>query len=77
MSDPFLLALQLLFMVHTVDGRTVHVNPEQIVSLTVPAGRLVSERVGCIVAFSDGKFLSVKEPCNEVLERMGEGHEPR
>lgn len=66
-----LFALQLLFMVHTVDERTVYVNPEQVVSLTIPAGRLVSDRIGCIVAFADGKFLSVKEMCHEVRELMG------
>lgn len=70
MTDPFLFALQLLFMVHTVDERMVYVNPEQVVSLTVPMGKLISGKVGCIVAFADGKFLSVKETCDEVRVLM-------
>lgn len=64
------VAAMALFMVHTVDDRMVYVNPEQIVSLTVPAGRLVSGNVGCIVAFADAKFLSVKETCKEVRGLM-------
>jgi hypothetical protein len=71
MIEPFFLAVMALFMVHTVDDRLVFVNPEMVVSLTVPAGRLTSPNIGCIVAFSDGKFVSVKETCHEVRELMG------
>jgi hypothetical protein len=58
-----------LFLVHTVDGRNVYVNPNSVITLTVP-GKLVTEKATCLMLLDDGKFLTVKETCDEVRKLM-------
>jgi hypothetical protein len=58
-----------LFLVHSVDGREVYVNPESVITLTVP-GKLVTEKATCLMLLNDAKFLTVKETCDEVRKLM-------
>jgi hypothetical protein len=54
-----------LFLVHTVDGRELYINPESVISLST-AGKLVTERAQCVIALNDAKFVTVREDCDEV-----------
>jgi hypothetical protein len=75
MADPVTLALHLILL-HTVDGRETLVNPEQVTSLTHKSegepNKLLVDTVQCVVGFSNGKFVSVTEHCNEVQKRLEE-----
>ena len=64
-----LATLLHLITVHQIDGRAVDINPGQIVSLAHPrpdGNRQFADQVKCLISFTDGKFLSVKETCDEV-----------
>jgi hypothetical protein len=54
-----------LFLVHTVDGRELYINPDSVISLST-AGRLVTEKAHCVIALNDAKFVTVREDCDEV-----------
>lgn len=67
------LALELIVL-HTLDGRAVHVNPKHVVSLTekiegVP-NRVMTGNVHCVVGLLDGKFISVADRCEVVRELL-------
>lgn len=74
----WLIAVQLI-TVHMVDGREVHVNPQEVTRLSDardegdPAKKVVGP-VHCIIYLSDGKYVSVAEDCSTVRELM-EGEE--
>jgi len=53
------------FLVHTVEGRELYINPESVISLSV-AGKLVTERAQCVITLNDAKFVTVRENCDEV-----------
>jgi hypothetical protein len=70
-----LLLAVLLIRVTTADGATVHINPSYVTKLypTKEAmdkgpNTLVVKGARCIITMSDGKFLSVLEPCDYVLD---------
>jgi len=71
--DPILLAMHLVLL-HTVDGRDTLVNPEQVTSLThrddVEPNKLLVDTVRCVIGFSNGKFVSVLEHCDEVQRKL-------
>lgn len=74
MSFALAAALYLLVL-HRADGGEVLVNPAQIVTLhgPTPAGtpaRLFTGAVRCAIGLSDGKWLSVVEPCEAIRERL-------
>ena len=71
---PILLAATLLIRVTTPDGAHVHINPQYITKLypTKEAmdkgpNQYVVTGVRCVITMADGKFISVKEPCDYVL----------
>lgn len=66
----FLIAVYLIVL-HRSDGGDVTINAEQVTSLrsTVGVGHLASEG-HCIVGLTDGKFVTVLEPCAEVRRRL-------
>ena len=64
------IAIELI-AVHTLDRRVVYVNPEAIVQLAEPKpegtkGKLFVDAVRCIIGLPDGKYVSVRETCDEV-----------
>jgi hypothetical protein len=66
------LALLELVVLKTVDNREVAINPKYVISLSVPkSGGTLSSSVNCVVTFTDGKFLSMKESCAEVRKQLG------
>lgn len=66
-----------LIILHRADGADVFINPAQVTSLRVTAGPLgkLAPHGHCVVGLTDGKFVSVIEPCAEV-KRLLEGRTP-
>ena len=63
-----------LFLVNTLDGRIVYVNPEQVISIAPPKDNDVfTEGVRCVISLADGKFVSARESCDDVRARMRAG----
>jgi hypothetical protein len=78
-----ILAATLLVSVTAPDGAKVHINPAFITKL-YPTKEAVDGKGGntlvvkgarCVITMSDGKFLSVLEPCDYVLNLV-EGRPP-
>lgn len=70
-----LAAALYLLVLHRADGGEVLVNPAQIVTLHGPAPRggaapLFTGAVRCAIGLSDGKWLSVIEPCEAIRARL-------
>ena len=66
--------IEVLLQLHLGDGRRVDINPATIVHLMgeSPAGhKHMSGQVKCVITFSNGKFLSVVETCEDVRAKMG------
>lgn len=67
------LALELIVL-HTIDGRDVHVNPAHVVTLTEriegAQNKVLSDKVYCVVGLLDGKFVSVAERCDSVRRQL-------
>jgi uncharacterized protein YlzI (FlbEa/FlbD family) len=53
-------------VLQTLDGRHVHINPAAIVSIHEARGRLVTDKVHCVVSLVNGKFVTVVESCDEL-----------
>jgi hypothetical protein len=70
--DFFLAAT--LFLVNTLDGRVVYINPEQVVSLAPTTNdEMFAKGVRCVIGLSDGKFVSAREDCANIQMRMIKG----
>lgn len=72
-----LIAAMSLVVLHRVDGGEVVVAPEHITSMHSKAlgsarDKLITGEVRCIVWLSDGKLLSVLEPCDRVKQLLDE-----
>jgi len=72
-----LVAGMSLVILHRVDGGAVIVAPEHITSMHAKAptnahNKLMTGEARCIVWLSDGKLLSVLEPCETVKQLMDE-----
>lgn len=63
------LVVQAFIAVHTVDDREVLLNPREIVSIT-RAGGLVTQDGNCLIGTTDGKFVTVVEPCKTVVDMI-------
>lgn len=69
-----------LIVLHNVDGTELLVNPKQIVSLqatneggargTPQQNKLIAGGHRCVIALTNGKFLSVVETCEAVVKAM-------
>lgn len=69
--DPAVLLALMLIEVHSLDGRTVYVNPEQIVSVAPPKDQGVFvEGVHCVITLSDRRFVSTKEDCMVITAQL-------
>jgi len=79
--DTIVLAL-VLVQVTMIDGAKVFFNPEFVVKVyptkeaSGTPNTLVAKGARCVITLSDGKFLSVVEPCDYVLQLV-EGKQPR
>jgi hypothetical protein len=63
----------LLIHLHALDGSLVEVNPDAIASLRGRApgdGQHFAKDANCLINTTDGRHLSVKETCGEVLEEI-------
>ena len=66
-----------LVVLHRIDGGEVAVSPAHITSMHEKApgsarDKLISGEARCIIWLSDGKLLSVLEPCQTVKQMMDE-----
>jgi uncharacterized protein YlzI (FlbEa/FlbD family) len=85
MFEVWLMALHLI-LVHTPTGEEIHVNIDEISSVREPhdggVSDLLTEGVHCVIGMTNGKFISTKEACKEVIEKLAkynkypEGGEP-
>lgn len=79
----FTLAATLLIAVTTIDGATVHINPAFVTKLyptkeaVGKTNELLVKGARCVITMSDGKFLSVTEPCDYVLALIEGKPQPR
>jgi hypothetical protein len=68
------VAMLHLVILHTVDGREVSVNPEQVTSLQTGVegekNKVLVETVKCVVGLTNGKFISVVEHCDAVKKML-------
>jgi uncharacterized protein YlzI (FlbEa/FlbD family) len=72
--DPVTSVVLHLVLLHTVDGRATLINPEQVASMSshVEGGKnkLLVETVQCVIGLTNGKIVSVVEPCDEVKQLL-------
>lgn len=67
----FLAAIELVSF-HTVDGRVIQINPNQVTRLQpAGAGKVLTDKVKCVIHMTDGSYTSVIEICDEVRRRLG------
>jgi uncharacterized protein YlzI (FlbEa/FlbD family) len=64
----------VLILLHTVDGRETYVNPKQIASISSAVegekNKLLIETVHCVIGLTNGKIISVRENCDEVVQKL-------
>ena len=68
-----ILLLIALLELHAVDGTPIEINPDAIVSLKGKAasdGTNFTPGANCLLNMSDGKFITVRENCSEVLREL-------
>jgi len=69
-----LLAVLHLVLLHSVDGREIFVNPEQVTSVQGYTdgehNKVLAESVNCVIGMTNGKFISVAEYCDEVKQKL-------
>jgi hypothetical protein len=72
--DPTFLVAMVWLEVQTLDGRTVIINSEEIISFAPPNKEkgLWADDAHCIITLTDAKFVTVKETCDEVRTRLKE-----
>lgn len=66
-----------LIVLHTVDGREIDINPEQITSMREAkpddaSGKYFTSGIRCMISGSDGKFVNVVETCAVVRQKIEE-----
>jgi uncharacterized protein YlzI (FlbEa/FlbD family) len=64
----------VLILLHTVDGRETYVNPKQIASISSAVegekNKLLIETVHCVIGLTNGKIISLRENCDEVVQKL-------
>lgn len=71
--EPAVLALMMaLLEVHTLDGRTVYLNPAKIISIAPPkqGDALWPADATCVISLADRKFLTVRESCESIRDHL-------
>lgn len=73
MSVAILVTLHLVLL-HTVDGREVLINPEQVTSIQAhkegEENKVLVDTVQCAIGLTNGKFISVAERCDKVKQLL-------
>jgi len=64
-------ALLELLILHAPGGAQVAINPLMITSLR-PAGSLLTDAGECVISLADGKFITVRETCDQVFAKIHE-----
>jgi hypothetical protein len=74
--NAIILVVLHLVVLHTVDGHEVSINPQQVTSLHAGKpdqdNKYFVESVQCVIGLTDGKFVSVAEPCDDVRRQLEE-----
>ena len=73
-----LLIVLRLIIVHNVEGREVHINPDHIVTMREAREgeqRMVTDEARCVITLLDGKYQTVTEAC-AVVRNMIHGDRP-
>lgn len=68
-----MLVFVFMIILHDPNGLTISVNPSEIATLRETRGKdatLIHESVRCVVGMSNGKWVSVVEPCDQIREAM-------
>jgi uncharacterized protein YlzI (FlbEa/FlbD family) len=75
MNTPAVVALHLVLL-HTVDGRETLINPDHVNSVSShkvgEPNKVLVDSVECVIALTNGKFVSVIEPCDVVRKLLEE-----
>ena len=74
LPSPFAAIVMQLVVLHGIDGRLIRVNPVHITTVVAapPSGKnehLVSG-VNCMLNLSGGKFITVVESCDRVVDLL-------
>lgn len=68
--------LFLLIVLHSPDGREIDVSVDEITSLQCRLSgvknSLMAEGVNAIINMTDGKFISVRETCEQIKHQIEE-----
>lgn len=69
-----MITAMALIILHTVSGAQIEINPKLITHMRGPEPdhRLFTEGAKCLINFSDGKYITVRETCAEVKNLIGE-----
>lgn len=64
----------VLIVLHGVGGSEVLINPAMVTSMHAAKpnepNKLFTDAVACMISLSDGKFVTVVEPCDTVKQMM-------
>jgi hypothetical protein len=65
--DPSVFALHLVLL-HSPDGQEILLNPSEIISIRARREEEThfAGKVSCLIFTGDGKFIGVREDCDEV-----------
>ena len=61
----WLMLLQTMILVHTVDEREIAINMEHVVSVAIP-GAQITDKSKCLISFQGGRFINTRESCREI-----------
>jgi hypothetical protein len=65
-----------LILLHGLHGHVLYVNPDEVVAIRSPTQHsLLKEGYKCAISTTDGKFVSVIEPCDEVHRLIEKFHQ--
>lgn len=74
MIHPVILIVWRLLVLHAPGGAEIDVNPMEITSIRdrnpEDHNKLVTDEVKCVINMSDGKYISVIEPCSTVRQQI-------
>jgi uncharacterized protein YlzI (FlbEa/FlbD family) len=69
--DPVILAALYLIRLHDPNGNEVDINPREItVMREKQQGQHLTAEAECAISLSDGKFVSVRETCDQVRQKI-------
>jgi uncharacterized protein YlzI (FlbEa/FlbD family) len=66
-----ILATLYLILLHGLDGHEIDINPREItVMQEKKQGQHLAAGAECAISLSDGKFVAVRETCDEVRGKI-------